>query len=298
MLMADDTACSPARGPVPVRAEAQIVDKAVCSMPDDAQSLGVVPPFELLPVSGAQSGAVPAGFSPVAAITCGDGLSSIVDAELTASFTERRWEGDLSTAVSRLNAPSEGPRLDQNTCPVASSAPIPDLWLIDAGGSAVRPSYPVDECGFRQIGGLNEVEALTEVGRVDHRVQLTDSMVHQRMGCGSTQVIPKVGSERLVTDRFFVRNAVCRFTITVDGIASFMGAEELGEGLDELFTTAMPAGLCSSEATRTANTSVEVSGSGTYQALPVLIEVDGCRRILIDNHVPLLASDALISLVS
>lgn len=56
----------------------------------------------------------------------------------------------------------------------------------------------------------------------------------------------------------------------------------------------MPADLCSSDATTTLNTSVEVSGSDIHQALSVLIEVDGSRRILTDNHAPLLASDVSI----
>ncbi|SEM09275.1 hypothetical protein SAMN05444583_12236 [Rhodococcus maanshanensis] len=55
-------------------------------------------------------GTVPDDFEPVAAITCDPTADRTVNADLTASFAEYRWEGGFSEAIAKMNAPSEGSR--------------------------------------------------------------------------------------------------------------------------------------------------------------------------------------------
>lgn len=160
------------RGPPPVRLVAQVVEEANCAIPSSLighSALPIARAYEPSPLPGA----IPDGFEPVAAITCDPWHSSTVGPDLTVTFYEHRWTGDFTEVVKNLKRPSEGQRLDQDTCPVASLAALPDLWLINSDGLAMRPSYPVDECNFAWIRGLRDVERLDEVATIEHRVQLT-----------------------------------------------------------------------------------------------------------------------------
>ncbi|SEM09245.1 hypothetical protein [Rhodococcus maanshanensis] len=174
---------------------------------------------------------------------------------------------------------------------------IPDLWLIDATGRAIRPSYPVDECKFQRIGGLRAVEALENVGRVDHRVQLWPDGVEQLMGCGTAPALPVVGASVLVPGDYSVRSSVCRYRFDATGVA-FAGAESLLDSLDPYFEGLDPAPPCASTASAAAGTSLFPLGSESSVPVPVLIEFDGCRRVLIDGVVPVVASPVLLALVA
>lgn len=242
-------------------------------------------------------GTVPDDFEPVAAITCDPTPARTVNADLTVSFGEHRWEGDFSAAIEKLNARSEGSRIDQNTCPVASLAAIPDLWLIDAAGRAIRPSYPVDECKFRRIGGLSAVKALENVGRVDHRVMLWPLGVEQLMGCGTVPALPAVGPSVLVAGGYSVRSSMCRYRFDAAGVA-FAGAESLWDSLDPYFEALEPAPPCESTASAAVGTSLSLMGPESSEPVPILIELDGCRRVLMDGFVPVEASPELLALVA
>ncbi|MHA4854431.1 hypothetical protein L1080_033590 [Rhodococcus sp. MSC1_016] len=290
--------CSLIRGPAPDRDPAEIVAAAVCRMPQGSELLGVTPPAELMRAPSPRPGTVPSDFEPVAAITCDEWLANSVAADLTGSFAEHRWEGDFAAAIDKLNAPSEGQRLDQNSCGTASLAPIPDLWLIDARGRALRPSYPVDDCGFLKIGGLREIEKLDQVDRIEHYVRHTPDSLQQLMGCSTRRVTPEIGIQPLFADQYWVRSAVCRYTTDPDGTITFTGAEELQDSLGQTFFSLPLANNCSSVASLTAGTTVTLAGPEYVEPLAVLIEIDGCRRVLIDEHIALQASDDVIAQVS
>jgi hypothetical protein len=287
--------CGYLQGPAPVRGPAEIVSAATCRMPVDLDGIAATPPD--LVANQPRPGTVPDDFEPVAAITCDPTADRTVNADLTAGFVEHRSEGDFSEAVAKLNARSEGSRIDQDTCGIASMVAIPDLWLIDAAGRAIRPSYPVDECKFQRIGGLRAVEALENVGRVEHRVQLSPDGVEQLMGCATVPALPVAGAGVPVPGGYTVRSSVCRYRFDAAG-ASFGGAESLWDSLDPYFEALEPAPPCTSTASVAAGTSLSLSGPEYTAPVPVLIELDGCRRVLIDGFIPVVASPVLLALVA
>jgi hypothetical protein len=231
-------------------------------------------------------------------VTCDASPSRTVAADLTVSITEHRWEGDFSEAIAKLDADSEGPRLDQDSCPIADLAAVEDLWLVDAQGRAVRPSYPVDDCNFQRIGGLREVEALEEVSRTEHRIRLWPDGVQRLMGCGTVRPEPVPGPKVLPAGEYpySVSSSVCRFRAAAAGV-EFAGAEQLMEGLDEAFAALPPTPDCALPATTTVSTSLSLVGPDYSAPIPVLVELDGCRRVLVDGYVPLQASRELLDLV-
>ncbi len=287
-------ACTAARGPAPVRESAEIVDSAICRMPEDATFLGLTPPHELSLQVHPRVGVVPDDFTPIAAVTCDELLAQSVSAELNTTFVEHRWEGNFATAVERLNASSEGPRLDQDSCPIAGLVALPDLWLIDEHGRALRPSYPVDDCGFQQIGGLREVEALELTEHITHTVQLAPDQLNQWMGCGIEAAIPVVGDRTVEPGRYTLGSSVCRYITDTEGVTRFAGADQLISSLEDAFDLLPTAIPCTGSATSVVNTSISLYGPKSSTPQTVYIELDGCHRILITDHHPLTANDAVI----
>lgn len=281
------------KGPAPERHPAEIATAATCRVPPSLDGIATQTPA----VPPPRAGTIPDDFVPVAAITCDALPSHAIAADLTISFTEHRWEGDFTAATAKLNARSEGPRIDQSSCPMASLAAIPELWLIDAHGRAMRPSYPVDECNFRRVGGLHEVKSLTQTDQIDHRVQLPPEAVETLMGCSVTPPAPMPGPRTLTDGKFSVRNDVYRYRISFGG-NQFAGALELDSSLDEAFATLASAATCSSPASGAVGTSLSPLSSEYSAPVPVLIELDGCRRVLIDGYLPLQASPELLDAVS
>ncbi|MFE4501745.1 hypothetical protein ACFRFQ_17985 [Rhodococcus sp. NPDC056743] len=159
----------------------------------------------------------------------------------------------------------------------------------------MRASYPLDECGSPKVGGIAEIEKLDEVSRIEHVVQLTPDAVPEWMGCTMIRVVPEIGRETLIANQYWVRDAVCRYITGPDGNTAFAGAELLEESLDQLFTDLPSADECAAVASVTAGTSLSLAGAGT---IPVLIEIDGCQRVLIDGHIPLQASSDIIAQVA
>ena len=41
---------------------------------------------------------------------------------------------------------------------------VPDVWLVDAEGRAIRPAYPADGCGLPKPGVGDALADLTPVG--------------------------------------------------------------------------------------------------------------------------------------
>lgn len=286
--------CTLARGPAPVRESAEVVDSAVCPLPFQAGLLGLTPPDELVPQVDSRAGVLPDDFVPFAAVTCGENLASTVSAELTTAFDEKHLAGDFTRAVERLNAPSEGLRLAQDSCPVAGLAVLPDLWLVDERGRALRPSYPVDDCGFQQIGGLREVEALNLTDTVTHTLHLRPEQLQRWMDCGPEPVTPTAGGRTLAQDDYSLGGSLCRYATDNAGNVSFLGAEQLQDSLDNDFDGLLPAPVCTTAVTTLVNTSISFYGPESSTPQPVYIELDSCRRILIADHQPLSATANII----
>ncbi len=131
-------------------------------------------------------GAIPADFEPVAVYVCDPVLElapaptpdpplMLADPEQLAEtpppaaepapdpapLEARRLEGDLSALLAAFAEPSDpkwpGP------CS-AIGVVVPDVWLVDDEGWAIRPAYPADGCGLPKPG---VGEALAEFTPVD-----------------------------------------------------------------------------------------------------------------------------------
>lgn len=132
-------------------------------------------------------GSVPAGFEPVAVYVC-DPLLELAPPEMLPEdpplvladpeqlsetpppasepapapepATPRRLEGDLAPLLAAFSVPNDPKWLGPCT---AIGVIVPDVWLVDADGWAIRPAYPVDGCGVPKPGVGEALDELTSV---------------------------------------------------------------------------------------------------------------------------------------
>jgi hypothetical protein len=130
--------------PTPTAVVAPVAD---CMSPAVLSDLGLVPAsaedVETRPSASPEPGRVPDDFVPVSVVVCTpDG--SLKDASGTwLALTASHREGDLEPLVAALKKPS-APR--GGTCSTGQTE-APALWLVDALGRALRPTWPTDRCG-------------------------------------------------------------------------------------------------------------------------------------------------------
>lgn len=160
---------------------------ACASHPD---AVPVPPPSDARPAVDCSAewdvgwGAIPRDFEPVAVYVCDPvlELAPTPDPPLVLADPEqltetpppaaepapapdaiepRRLEGDLSTLLAAFAVPNDpkwpGP------CS-AIGVVVPDVWLVDDKGHAIRPAYPVDGCGLPKPG---VTEALANLAPAD-----------------------------------------------------------------------------------------------------------------------------------
>ncbi len=130
--------------PTPTAVVAPVAD---CMSPGVLDDLGVAPAATDGPATRRAStpaeGKVPDDFLAVSVLVCTpDG--TLHDAAGTwLALTASHREGDLDALVAALREPSaEG----GGTCTSAKTT-APALWLVDALGRALRPTWPTDRCG-------------------------------------------------------------------------------------------------------------------------------------------------------
>ena len=260
-------------GPGPARPDAYV---------GDASEFRCQPPYPVGPAPGVFSGngKVPEDFRPVAAITC-DPYYGDVSGSLTAEYVERRWEGDFGAVLRSLNKPSEKKGWLTKYCLASYSAvAVDEMWLLDDGGRAVRPGYPVDDCGMSMIGGLAEVKKLNEVSTTPHPVQLDLQQVEQVSGC-TTEFDPPFEGTAPVESRFSAYG-FCRFAFEPTG-PRFDGSVGNEVQVDSLARSEPCTDTASAVAIGRAQFEVD--------ARTVLIELDGCRKVIVDGFAPMTASE-------
>lgn len=245
----------------------------------------VAPPVSERPVPGT----VPDDFVPVKAVVCDAFTHEQVAADKTSVFSEHHHAGDFTDAIEQLNAPSARRSLFPSMCGDYSLAVVPDMWLLDADGRAVFPSFPLHDCGYENTLGQYTIQSMPEVETIDRRTQLTDYDITAYYGCSPVLALPNPGIAAVESDALSF-GGLCHFDVSgpapvFDGIRG--ASSDLPTLLEELVRTSPPAADCAESANAVVATSVTGLDQINWEPVPVMIELDGCRRILIDGYLPL-----------
>lgn len=283
-------------------AEIGSADQFVCALPQDVGGyLGAPPQQQQTFLPRPARGTVPEGFEPVAAVVCDVGIGDHIGADGMVTYYERRYAGDFDVAVSQLNGPHTRSSVSDTHCwgYVLAAAPV-DMWLLDAGGRAVQPSYPRGDCGLDNTLGLAEIFELPEVGATEHQARMDAAGIAYFYSCSPVASTPVPGSRSLL-DLTLSPSGFCHFDTAGPGPV-FTGADryESEPYLDwnTTLTDLEPAVPCGERATSLASTSTQSTIGNEYVTVDVHIELDGCRRILADGFVPLSAPTAYIDSIS
>ncbi|QCB49524.1 hypothetical protein E5720_09920 [Rhodococcus sp. PAMC28707] len=257
----------------------------VCALPQDVGGFLTPPsPFSSPGRVRPPPGTVPDTFTPVMAVVCDIDLGNHVAADGTATYVERHYTGDFDSAIEALNAPSARRSMFCGTYGVA--APV-DMWLVDADGRAMEPSYPLSDCGIDNTLGLYEIVKLDETAAVEHSVRIDAAGISRFFDCSPVSRALTPGPESL-TDFPWLPSGFCRFD-TSDAVPLFLGADryDVDSGPDafDVLGDLAPAAPCAQRATSLATFSLSPSPvSNTGEPLEVHVELDGCRRILADGY--------------
>lgn len=182
------------------------------------------------------------------------------------------------------------------------------MWLVDADGRAVEPSYPLGECGFDNTLGLFEIQKMSQISAVEHRAQLNAETVKLLFGCSPVleappaparpTLSPPMPDPRSPLELNVFGFGFCSFD-TTGSVPVFTGARSYNNtepilGIDVL-SRLSPAGPCGEQATSVVTTDTTDPASSGWNPLPVVVELDGCRRILAEGFIPREASASIIS---
>ena len=179
------TACA-APGVQAPRPVAVVVDTgADCASTDD--------PFVDLPVppvaprespAPPPAGSVPDDFSPTSAVLCEADLGATVedDAGRWTAVREVTHEGDPGLLLAALDAPDEPGGTGMCT---ADLEIVPDLWLVDDDGRALRAAWPRDTCGKTLPGTREALGALRVSGERLVPVSLVETREALDAGCAT-----------------------------------------------------------------------------------------------------------------
>ncbi|RJT85224.1 hypothetical protein D6T64_20115 [Cryobacterium melibiosiphilum] len=145
--------CAGQAGPGDSRdaAPAEVVAGVDCQAPNLNQGMPVYPsapePATDAPVrpDAPAAGDVPAGFDPVTLYRC-TFMDTVEDEQgLWSAVTVETLTGDFTRLVTALAEPDDEPVFNQ-AC-TADMELVPDLWLENAAGEAMRVAWPVTVCG-------------------------------------------------------------------------------------------------------------------------------------------------------
>ncbi|MFO7689919.1 MAG: hypothetical protein R6W83_05100 [Cryobacterium sp.] len=135
-------------------------------------------------------GEVPTGFLPVTAVRCSF-LGAFDDERgRWSAVTVETLTGDFGRLVSALAEPDDQPQLDQ-ACTLEMES-VPELWLLNASGEAMRVSWPVTACN-KTKPGTHEVLSTFTVTQTD---VIPVTLLHSReaidAGCAMQASVPLV----------------------------------------------------------------------------------------------------------
>ncbi len=149
------------------RPVAELVDAVDCTATD-----AVAEPEEPSATPPPAAGGVPEGFVPVEVIRCDAFLMATLedDEGLWSAVTEERLTGNVGALVDALAEPSDGPLANQ-AC-TADMELVPDLWLLDARGRAMRAAWPTNSCGKTKPGVREILAGMEMVESTQHKLEL------------------------------------------------------------------------------------------------------------------------------
>lgn len=258
-----------------------------CAAPTETighQTTFTPPPAIARPVAGT----VPEDFTPVEAVVCAEFTEGFVDADRSVKYYESHYAGDFSEAIEQLNAPSARTSLLPDDCSMYSMPMIPDMFLLDADGRAVEPMYPPSDCGVN-LSGLFAAQDLPEVEKVEHTIQLTDDGIEALRGCSPEFAVPEPGPRTLEPNTLSFEG-LCHFALPGSGPA-FRGVTNYGYddevALADVMPALRPAPPCTQRATTVFTTIGHDFEAIERDRVRMLVELDGCRRVLADGLVPL-----------
>jgi hypothetical protein len=163
------TACGqlPGDGSQPPREPADWADAVDCTAADP-----LVEPEEQADAPALAAGGVPEGFVPVEAVRCDTFMMATLEDEegLWSAVTEERLAGNIDALVDALAEPSDPPRANQ-AC-TADMELVPDLWLVDAQGQAMRAAWPTNSCGKTKPGVREALDGMDVVESTQHKIKL------------------------------------------------------------------------------------------------------------------------------
>lgn len=270
----------------PTRAVAQI-GSAESFRCDDS-----LPPGRPPPPSRPTPGTVPVDFVPVAAVVCATVESETLVLDNGRGYDETRYEGDFTEIVRLLNQSTERRSPFAGGCPSHNVVPTPDLWLLDAQGRAVAPTLPYRECGVPNVDALSAIGEMTVASSVEYRITEDELNLRLRLSsCAPILAPPRGGSA--VPGSLTIGNVYCKFDITPEG-ARWVGTVHVESAFDTALLT--PAPDCADTATRIVST-VYVEDFAPDQK-QVLVELDGCQRVIADGYLPLQATEGLLVALS
>ena len=187
-------------GSEPPVSDAVIVDGVDCQASNQFESWGLPPetpvpeqtaaahtdPEQTQPARPAPDrGRVPAGFDAVAATLCTLAFEPFVMNETGAtSVTATRFEGDLEPLLAALSLPNDSPGINQ-LC-TADLELVPELWLEDADGHAIRAAWPLTACNKTKRPAREALDGLTQTSTQTFRYAAApESMLPQLAQEGS-----------------------------------------------------------------------------------------------------------------
>ncbi|EMY32701.1 hypothetical protein D477_018751 [Arthrobacter crystallopoietes BAB-32] len=152
---------------------------------------------EPTPLPGPEAGSVPAGFAPVAAVRCSASLETVEDAEgRWSAVREDRLTGDFDSLITALSQSSD--EAGKNQLCTADLELVPELWLLDGQGRAIRAAWPRDACLKTKPGVHEALAGLAVTDSAVHRLGLLEPRAALEADCPSRWKLPVEGSTLLL----------------------------------------------------------------------------------------------------
>jgi hypothetical protein len=184
------TACGqlPGDGSQSQREPAELVDAVDCTAADR-----VVEQEEPPTAPPPAAGGVPEGFVPVEVIRCDTFMMATVEDEegLWSAVTEERLAGNIDELLDALAQPSDQSRANQ-AC-TADMELVPDLWLVDEQGQAMRAAWPTNSCGKTKPGVREVLGGMDVVESTQHKMELIQPRAALDANCPAEWKEPVAG---------------------------------------------------------------------------------------------------------